>query len=118
MATITIANSRLGSVRMMSISRMMAISTMPRKNPAISPSAVPISTDSVTTASADEQRQARAENEAREHVAADGVGAERMGKRAAGLPERRQKEAAVVGEDRRIGRNEIGGRGEEPRARR
>ena len=49
-ATITIASSRLGSVRMMSISRMIAISTMPRKNPATSPSAVPTRTDSVTTA--------------------------------------------------------------------
>ena len=50
MATITIASSRLGSVRMMSISRMIAISTMPRAKPAISPSAMPAATEISTTA--------------------------------------------------------------------
>ena len=45
----TMASSRLGSVRMMSISRMIAISITPRKNPAISPSVVPIKIDSATT---------------------------------------------------------------------
>ena len=46
----TIASSRLGSVRMMSISRMIAISTTPRKKPATSPSAMPTTIDSATTA--------------------------------------------------------------------
>ena len=49
-ATMTIASSRLGSVRMMSISRMIAISVFPRANPAISPSAMPTTIDSATTA--------------------------------------------------------------------
>ena len=50
MATITIASSRLGSVRMMSISRMIAISVMPRRNPAIIPSVMPTTMESATTA--------------------------------------------------------------------
>ena len=49
-ATITIASSRLGSVRMMSISRMIAISVMPRAKPATSPSAMPTTMESATTA--------------------------------------------------------------------
>ena len=49
-ATITIASSRLGSVRMMSIRRMIAISVMPRANPARSPRAMPTAIDSATTA--------------------------------------------------------------------
>ena len=49
-ATITMAISRLGIVRMMSIIRMIAISSAPRKNPATSPSTTPTTTDSATTA--------------------------------------------------------------------
>ena len=50
MATMTIASSRLGSVRMMSISRMIAISVMPRAKPATRPRAIPTTIDSATTA--------------------------------------------------------------------
>jgi hypothetical protein len=46
----TMASSRLGSVRMMSISLMMAISVMPRAKPAMSPSAMPAATEISTTA--------------------------------------------------------------------
>ena len=46
----TMASSRLGSVRMMSISRMMAISTTPRTKPATRPSTVPITIEIETTA--------------------------------------------------------------------
>ena len=49
-ATITIASSRLGSVRMMSISRMIAISKVPRKNPATRPSVMPTTIAIATTA--------------------------------------------------------------------
>jgi hypothetical protein len=50
MATMTIASSRLGSVRMMSIRRMMKISVRPRKKPATSPRMIPTTMDSATTA--------------------------------------------------------------------
>ena len=46
----TIASSRLGSVRMMSISRMIAISVTPRANPATSPRVMPTTIESATTA--------------------------------------------------------------------
>ena len=46
----TMASSRLGSVRMMSISRMMKISVRPRKNPATRPRTVPTTIEIATTA--------------------------------------------------------------------
>ena len=57
---------------------------------------------------ADQERKPRAVNEAGKHIAADRVGAERIGERSALLPERRLEEGRVVGEDRRMRRDEIG----------
>ena len=50
MATITMASSRLGNTSMMSISRMIAVSTRPPANAAVRPSTIPQDSDSVTTA--------------------------------------------------------------------
>src|SRR4051794_8446538 len=50
-ATTTIASSRLGSASMMSISRMIRISTAPPAKPAARPNATPSASDRVTTIS-------------------------------------------------------------------
>ena len=57
---------------------------------------------------ADQQRQPRAMDQARKHVAADGVGAERIGATSRPLPERRLQEGGVVGEVGRMGRDHVG----------
>ena len=56
---------------------------------------------------ADEERQARAVDEPRKHVAADVVGAEQEARRAALLPDRRNADGIAELLDRRVGRNEI-----------
>ena len=89
----TIASSRLGSVRMMSISRMIAISINAAKKSGDQPERRADQQRQRHDGGADQQRQPRAVDEARKHVAADRVGAERMGEAAAGLPERRFEEA-------------------------
>ena len=45
----TIASSRLGSARMMSIRRMIMVSIQPRAKPAIRPSTTPMRRESVMT---------------------------------------------------------------------
>ena len=57
---------------------------------------------------ADQQRQPRAVDEPRQDVAADGVGAERIGPRPARLPGGRLQEHRVVGEIGRVRREHVG----------
>ena len=52
---------------------------MPPAKPAIRPSSVPATNDNETTTTADRQRQPRAVQQAREHIASDIIGAERIG---------------------------------------
>ena len=48
-ATIASASSRLGTDRMMSIARMIRMSTVPRKNPESRPNRMPAASEMVTT---------------------------------------------------------------------
>ena len=83
MATITIASSRLGSVRMMSISRMIAISIDAAREAGDQPQRDADDDRERDHRDADQQRQARAVDQPRQDVAADRIGAEQVRARSA-----------------------------------
>ncbi len=104
----TMASSKDGRVRMMSITRMMTMPVAPPMKPATSPSIVPTRIDTATTATPIDS-DSRAPWIRRERMsAADRVGAERVGERPALLPERGLEEGRVVGEVRRMRRDHVG----------
>ncbi len=61
----------------------------------------------------DQERQAGAVDQARKHVASDGIGAEQVGERPAVLPEWRPEKRGVVVEHRRVRRDDIGESGQQ-----
>ena len=83
-----------GTARITSMTRMIAVSTMPPTKPATRPSAMPTEQRGRDHDHADEQRVARAVDQPREDVAADRVGAERERPAAAFLPDRRLQDSA------------------------
>ena len=83
-------------------------STKPRTKPATSPRTTPTTSDGDHHREADEQREPRAVDEAREHVAAELVGAEQEASLPPSCPGRRHADEVAKLLDRRIGRDEIG----------
>ncbi len=102
MATMTIASSRLGIARMMSMKRMIGdIDDAAVKKPDDQAEHDAERQRQRHDDAADEQRQPGAVDDAREHVAADIVGAEREGPGAALRPGRRLQEVLAELLDRR-----------------
>ena len=77
-ATSTIASAKLGTVWKNSVKRIRASSILPPKYPAAAPSGMPTASDASVEIEADQQRNPRAIDDARHHVAAERIGAERQ----------------------------------------
>ena len=76
-AASTMARSSAGNATIRSVKRISAAPMKPRKNPAVMPTSAPIATADAVGDDADDERGARAVEEAREEVAAQEIGAER-----------------------------------------
>ena len=104
----TIASSRLGNTSTMSISRMIDVSTIPPAKGGGEAEHDARRERQRDDREADQQREPRAVDQPREHVAAEIVGAERKGERAALLPGRRASGRRAELLDRRVRRDDIG----------
>ena len=105
-ATRTRARSSEGKARMMSITRMITVSIQPPHIARDQADGDARRHGDDDDDHADEERIAGAEYQSREDVAADGVGAQKIGEPAAFLPGRRDQQRVTVLNDGRMGRDQ------------